>query len=63
MQQNSLLISNGCNSTFVLLALAYFAFGVKKQIKQQPMAGILAPKLSQHASTITASQSVIRHGD
>jgi hypothetical protein len=43
--------------------LTHFAFGVKKQVKRQPMAGILAPKLSQHTNTIMASQPVIRHGD
>jgi hypothetical protein len=63
IQQNPFLISQGCNSASVLLALAEFAFGVKKQVKVQPMAGILAPDRSQQANKIVASQPLIRHGD
>jgi hypothetical protein len=44
MQQDSLLVSVGGDGTSVLLLLAYFAFGEKNQIKQQPMAGELAPE-------------------
>jgi len=46
-----------------LLALTHFSFGVKKQIKRQPMAGILAPKVSKNANAIMGSQPLIRHGD
>jgi hypothetical protein len=63
IQQNSFLISQGCNGTSELLALTHFSFGVKKQIKRQLMAGILAPKISQNANTIMGSQPLIRHGD
>ena len=44
MQQDSLLVSLGGDGTSILLPLAHFDFGVKKQIKQQPMAGELAPE-------------------
>jgi hypothetical protein len=44
MQQDSLLVSLAGDGTSVLLALAHFGFGVKKQIKRQPMAGELAPE-------------------
>ena len=63
MQQDSLLVSLGGDSASVLLPLAYFAFGIKKQIKRKPMAGVLAPEGSQHAHAIAAGQPVIRHGD
>ncbi len=46
-----------------MLTLTHFTFGVKKQVKRQPMASIVAPKHSQLANTIMASQPVIRHGD
>ena len=63
MQQDSLLVSLAGNGASVLLPLAYFAFGIKKQIKRKPMAGVLAPEGSQHAHAIAAGQPVIRHGD
>jgi hypothetical protein len=44
MQQDSLLLSLGGDGTSVLPPLAHFGFGVKKQIKRQPMAGELAPE-------------------
>ena len=44
MQQDSLLVSLGGDGTSVLPPLAHLGFGVKKQIKQQPMAGELAPE-------------------
>ena len=44
MQQDSLLVSLDGDCTSVLLALAHFGFGVKKQIKRQQMAGELAPE-------------------
>ena len=66
MQQDSLLVGLGGDGASVLLPLAYFAFGIKKQIKRKPMAGVFAPKGSQHphaiAIAIAASQPVIRHG-
>ena len=63
MQQDSLLVSLGGDGTSVVLPLAYFAFGLKKQIKRKPMAGVLAPEGSQQAHAIAAGQPVIRHGD
>jgi len=63
MQQDSLLVGLGGDGASVLLPLAYFAFGIKKQIKRKPMAGVFAPKGSQHAHAIAASQPVIRHGN
>jgi hypothetical protein len=44
MQQDSLLVSLAGVGTSVLPPLAHFGFGVKKQIKQQPMAVELAPE-------------------
>ena len=44
MQQDSLLVSLAGVGTSVLPPLAHFGFGVKKQIKRQPMAGELAPE-------------------
>jgi hypothetical protein len=44
MQQDSLLVSLDGDGTSVLPPLAHFGFGVKKQIKRQPMAGELAPE-------------------
>ena len=61
MQQDSLLVGLAGDGASILLPLAYFAFGVKKQIKRKPMAGVLAPQGSQHAHA--AGQPVIRHGD
>ncbi len=56
--------SQGCRSKNpMLLSLAYFAFGTKKQIKRKPMAGVLAPESSQHVHAIAACQPVIRQGD
>ena len=63
MQQDSLLVGLGGNGASLLLPLAYFAFGIKKQIKRKPMSGILAPQGSQHAHAIAAGPPVIRHGD
>lgn len=63
MQQDSPLVSLGGDGASVLLPLAYFAFGIKKQIKGKPMAGVLAPEGPQHAHAIAAGQPVIRHGD
>jgi hypothetical protein len=63
MQQNSVLVSLAYDGASVLLPLAYFAFGVKKQIKRKPMAGVFAAQGSQHAHAIAAGQPVIRHGD
>ncbi len=48
MQEDSLLVSLGGDGTSELLPLAHFDFGVKKQVKRQPMAGELAPEGSQH---------------
>ena len=61
IQQDSLLVSLGSDGASLLLPLVYFAFGMKKQIKRKPMAGVLAPEGSQHA--LAASQPVIRHCD
>ena len=63
MKQESFLVSLAGNGASVLLPLAYFAFGRKKQIKRKPMAGVFAPQGSEHAHAISASQPVIRHGD
>lgn len=54
---------NGWDGASVLMMLAHFSFGAKKQVKWQPIAGLLAPKPSQHANTVLASQPVIRHGN
>jgi hypothetical protein len=48
----------GADGTSVLLLLAYFAFGVKNQAKQQPMAGELAPEGSQHGHTFMMAELV-----
>ena len=61
MQQDSFLESLSGDGASVLLPLAYFAFGIKGQIKWKPMAGVLAQEVCQHA--ITAREPVIRHGD
>ena len=55
-QQDSLLVSLSSDGTSILLPLAYFAFGIKKQIKRKLMAGVLAPKCSQLAHAIAAGQ-------
>ena len=44
MQQDSLLVSLGGDGASILLPLAHLGFGVKKQIKREPMAGELAPE-------------------
>ena len=62
MEQDPLLVRGGDGAS-ALLPLAYFAFGIKKQIKWKPMAGVLAPDAFQHAHANTAGQPVIRHGD
>ena len=61
MQQDSLLVGLDGDGASVLLPLAYFAFGIKKQIKRKPMAGVFAPQGSQHPRA--AGPPVIRHGD
>jgi hypothetical protein len=58
MQQDSLLVSLDGDGTSVLLALAHFGFGVKRQIKQQPMAGELAREGAQHGHTFVMAESV-----
>ena len=58
MQQDSLLVSLGGDGTSVLPPLAHLGFGVKKQIKQQPMAGELTPEGSQHGHTFVMAESV-----
>jgi hypothetical protein len=58
MQQDSLLVSLGGDGTSELLLLAYFAFGVKNQAKQQLMAGELAPEGSQHGHTFVMAELV-----
>jgi hypothetical protein len=63
MQQDSLLVGLAGDGASVLLPLAYFAFGIKEQIKGKPMAGVLAPEGSQNAYTIPLSQPVIRNGN
>lgn len=63
VEHDPFLVSLSGDGASVLLPLAYFAFGIKKQIKRKPMAGVLAPEASQHAHAITAGQPVIRHGD
>ena len=54
MQQDSLLVCLGGDGASELLPLAYFAFGIKKQIKRKPMAGVLAPEGSQYPHAISA---------
>jgi hypothetical protein len=58
MQQDSLLVSLGGDGTSVLPSLAHLGFGVKKQIKQQPMAGELTPEGSQHGHTFVMAEWV-----
>ena len=58
MQQDSLLVSLAGVGTSVLPPLAHFGFGVKKQIKRQPMAGELAPEGSQHGHTFVMAEAV-----
>ena len=58
MQQDSLLVSLSGDGTSVLPPLAHLGFGVKKQIKQQPMAGELTPEGSQHGHTFVMAEAV-----